>query len=269
MTTLFGTYREVFGFVRREWRELFKTSGLLLVPNAIIIAALAAVAAGRDGAPPGWMTATTFVLGLIHHGVTIFTTGAVALFAASRMARMGWDWREVWRRALGGARSLLTSMLALAVLAFAAALVVGLPIGVGVMFLARRWEALAPLIFMVPFFIVVSWAMVRLAFLSAIAVIERKGGFEAISRSRALTKGDALRTFVLLLPVMLAGVGVGVLMGRGPASFPTALGMQLLYWVTASIQGTLVTYLYVQRRYESEGCDVGKLGEELARTATR
>ena len=122
------------------------------------------------------------------------------------------------------------------------------------------------------FFLLVIWS-----FATHAVVIENKGVFEALGRSRELVRGNWWRVFgigmafvllvvAVIVPVALVSIVVGLLINPGPLVFAVLGGvvgalLSPVYYIGS-------TLLYIDLRVRKEGYDLQRLTDDLTRRPT-
>jgi hypothetical protein len=232
--------------LRQHYMELITTSAIFLVPAFVLKLFLPDLRAGRL---PAGNQLLLFSLGLAVTAVfSIVSSAAVVIIVSDsylgREISIGAAVRRVINR--------IWSVFWTAILQFAIAMV-------------------GSILFIIPGLLFVAWFFAA----TVVVVIEDKGTFDALGRSKQLASGSVLRILgILFLSIILvlviqviAGVGLGLIgvLAHASAAFTTLAGdiASLLIYPFFTV---VITLLYYDLRIRKEGFDLEMMSNELSQT---
>jgi hypothetical protein len=260
--------KESLAFCSRHTRGLLAASGLMLLP-LVAVEIASALFRGSPLIPhalrSGWTNAASLVVGtLAGMVVLILTDGVVTFYVAQQLADRPLGYQRSWARGLSRARPVVTASLASLVPATGFVLLCLVPMCLVGMVIGTYGRGSAnPFLGWVAISVAQVVIVVRMAFLTQAAVIERQGGFEAYRRSLQLLGGRWRTVAAVVVPIQLARCLLGrLIIAIVPPPWADAVD-HLLVWLTLPLMATATTILYLSIRGQTEGYDRARLAADL------
>lgn len=250
--------RGLGGCLARHPRGLFGTAALLLLPT-LILAALAGPLARWEAIPLEVRQGTAgnvaaFVMGALALALFVIGNGVVIAYLDRCRAGAPLPWGAAWRASRARAGHQLTAAAAVLPAWLLIGFLIHLPFFLVFRLFVSDGGAVYPQPFdLVPAAITVAYLATRYAFLGCVAVLEGAGGFAALARNRAALRGRFREVAVVMMPVALAGFGLGRVWALAlPDPFDGA-GAPLFLGLTVPIGTALATLLYLRGRGANSG----------------
>lgn len=242
---------EAFRLYGRNFRLLLLTSGLLLVPLAVVQAFTGPLSRlTPEQFREGWSANVgSVVMGVADVAVKLLTFAVVTLAVARLLEGKPVGWREVWAAGLRRVRPVLTTALVALLPMFGWAMLIMLPFYVLASLVGEETRAAGALRWLANIGML-TFVSIRLAFTTAVPVIEGVGGSAGYRRNRRLLVDRFWRAAGPVGLVTMVYVVVSSLLS---ALMPASTGRaaeSVWQWLMAPLEVAVAVILY--RRFRAE-----------------